>query len=217
MDIVRVVAGALAGFGGGWWAARHQWLLYREPARSLAAANPLAATRVAAVAVLAAAAVALSLRPGHYEPGPAALAAGFALGLLVLASTDFERRTIPNRLTYPLIVLALGCSWAWPDRSVTDILIGVGAGAAIALTMAVAGLAATGGRAGATPIGMGDLKLVVLLGALLGWPLMVTGLIVGVVLGGFAAAATLLLRGRGAAFAYGPYLVAGGLYALLWP
>jgi prepilin signal peptidase PulO-like enzyme (type II secretory pathway) len=66
-----------------------------------------------------------------------------------------------------------------------------------------------------SPWGTGDLKLLILLGAILGWPLMLWALFLGVVAGGFGAATAFARRKR--TLAYGPYLVAGGLVALLLP
>ena len=60
----------------------------------------------AGLSVLTAATTLLALRPGHYDLEPAIVVAVFAFGLLILASTDIERKRIPNNLSYPMIVAA---------------------------------------------------------------------------------------------------------------
>ena len=219
MDFVLSATGAAAGFGFGWFAAAFQHLLYRElefregrlAGRRLLIARLLLATACAAAAGLA-------LRPGHYHLGPALLTAGFSLSLLVLASTDFERKRLPNRLMYPTIGLALAFAWGWPDRDAEHILVG----AAVALGIAVALFAfgvLTGALLGvrATAFGLGDVKLILLLGLLCGWPAFFPALLYGVLAAG-AVSLVLLLRGRSkSVFSYGPYLILGGLVVLLWP
>ena len=69
----------------------------------------------------------------------------------------------------------------------------------------------------AVVFGMGDVKLVLLLGLLLGLPAVFTALIVGTILAGLPSIPlTIMGRGR-STFSYGPFLIAGGLLPLLWP
>ncbi|MBK9545368.1 MAG: prepilin peptidase [Dehalococcoidia bacterium] len=81
----------------------------------------------------AAVSLALALRPDFYEAGPALLTAACLLVLVALSSTDFDRRRIPNTLTYPAFAVALALCWAWPDRTVGEMLLGAGVVAAMAL------------------------------------------------------------------------------------
>lgn len=219
MDLALCAAGAVAGFGFGWFAAAYQHLLYREPQFR---AEHLAGRRLLFVRILLAiacgAAAGLALRPGHYELGPALLTAVFALALLVLASTDFERKRLPNKLMYPTIVLAAAFSWAWPDRDVEHIFLGAGAAIGIAIALFAFGVL-TGAllRVRATAFGLGDVKLIILLGLLSGWPAFFPALLYGVLAAG-AVSLALIVRGRSkTVFSYGPYLVLGGLVVLLWP
>jgi prepilin signal peptidase PulO-like enzyme (type II secretory pathway) len=206
---------ALAGwFGAGW-----QHLLYRQPAYR---SSPARGRKLLSFRLFlgggAALFVGLALRPGHYDPGPAALTVVFGLALLVLSSTDLERRIIPNRVTYPAIIVAVLFCWAWPDRSAIDIVFGTGFAVAVAVGLFLLG-AAFGAAVGirATPFGLGDVKLILLLGLLLGWPAVMSALFIGVLVAG-APAVVLMIRGRGrGVFSYGPYLALGGLVVLLWP
>jgi prepilin signal peptidase PulO-like enzyme (type II secretory pathway) len=64
---------------------------------------------------------------------------------------------------------------------------------------------------------MGDVKLIVLLGLLCGWPAVFTALLYGIVMAGVVSFA-LILRGRSkTVFSYGPYLILGGLIVILFP
>jgi leader peptidase (prepilin peptidase)/N-methyltransferase len=166
------------------------------------------------VAITAALIAALAFRPDHYSFLPALLTAAFGLALAVLASTDFERRRIPNRLIYPAIVLAVAFAWAWPDRDVFDIALGLLAAAALAAV--VPGLGVLVGR-DLVGFGAGDLKLILLAGLLLGWPLLIPALVIGVLLAGIPAV-VMIVSGRGRErYAYGPYLCAGTIAVMLIP
>lgn len=219
MDFVLTVAGALAGFVFGWFAAAYQHLLYREPAfrqGHLAGRRLLVARLLLAVAC--AVAVAVALRPDHYDVGPALLTAAFALSLIILASTDFERKRLPNKLMYPTLVAAALFCWAWPDRDMQHVLFGAGVALVIAIALLAFGIL-TGAllRVRAAAFGMGDVKLIVLLGLLLGWPAFFPALLYGVLAAGVVSV-VLILRGRSkTVFSYGPYLILGALVVLLWP
>ncbi len=219
MDFAICIAGAVLGFVFGWFAAGYQHLLYREPqfrkehldGQRLLIVRLLLAASGAAVAGIA-------LRPDHYDIGPALLTAGFGLALLVLASTDFERKRLPNKLMYPTAVAALAFSWAWPDRDIQHVLLGAGAAICIAIALLAFGIL-TGAllRVRATAFGLGDVKLIVLLGLLCGWPAFFPALLYGVLAAGVVSV-LLILRGRSkSVFSYGPYLILGGLVVLLWP
>jgi leader peptidase (prepilin peptidase)/N-methyltransferase len=219
MDWLPAAVAAVVALPLGWLAARNQHYLYTEPAYR---AEPLGGSggRLLPpfVAIGAAAATLLAFRPNHYDAGPALVAALFAAALLVLASTDFERRRLPNRLTYPAILAAIAVCWAWPDRSAADIALGasvaLGIGAALfglgLLTGAVLGVSATA-------FGLGDVKLILLLGLLLGWPAVLGALFLGVIVAGIPALAMMLRGRRRQVYSYGPYLAFAGIVAILFP
>lgn len=200
-------------------AMHYQHLLYRDPAHRLRSTGTnVTRARQALLGLLALAVVVLAFRPEHYDAGPAALTAAFAIALLLIASTDFERRLIPNRIVYPAIVLAAAFAWVWPDRSVMDIALGGGVALGIGTGMFLLGIV-TGSLLGvrSTPFGLGDTKLIVLIGLLTGWPAVLSALLFGVVAAGIPALGMILLGRSRQVFAYGPYLVLGALVPLLWP
>lgn len=214
---VMVIAG-IAGLVFGIAIPLVQHHLYREEEfrTNRASGRKLRALQV--FCALAAGGIGLAaFRPDHYDFGPAALTFGFGLVMVALSSTDFERRRIPNKLSYPAIVVAAACAWAWPDRSWEDIAWGALAALGIAIGMVVLGVAA--GvllRTTVTPFGMGDAKLIVLIGLLTGWPAMLTAVFLGVLFGGVAALFFLVRKGKRAVFSYGPYLAAGAVIVMLW-
>lgn len=137
----------------------------------------------------------------------------FGTIFLTLTLTDLERRLLPNRIVYPSILIAIAVSWAWPDSSVMDLLAGGLVAIGIAAALLIMSL-----PFGAGAFGMGDVKMIVLIGFVVGLP----EVGVAVVLGTFAAAAVMLtlimLRfvGRRDYMPHGPFLALGAVLAMWW-
>ena len=135
----------------------------------------------------------------------AAVAAVFCTVLVTVSAIDLQRRVIPNRIVLPATVLVLAAQTAvspsleWPIAS-------LGA----ALFLFTAALAYPRG------MGMGDVKLALLLGAALGRTVPVA-LMVGM-LAALVPALVLLARhgtaARKMAIPFGPFLALGGVVAL---
>jgi leader peptidase (prepilin peptidase) / N-methyltransferase len=125
--------------------------------------------------------------------------------LVAVTVTDLERRVIPNRIVLPAAVVAVTVQTA-ADRSPEWAI----AAFAAALFLLVAALAYPGG------MGMGDVKLALLLGAALGRTVAV-GLMIGFVAALVPAVVLLVKHGSAArkmALPFGPFLALGGLAAL---
>jgi leader peptidase (prepilin peptidase) / N-methyltransferase len=161
----------------------------------------------AGVAVLGAAAALLCFARFGFS-GHAFVGAFFAVVLVYLAAFDLEHRLIPNRVVLPATAVVLAAQIAlYPSHSVEWIAAAAGAGGFFLATLLVY----------PPGLGMGDVKLALLLGAALGTN------VVGAVLVGTVAAAlfgvALVFRGgagaRKQALAFGPFLAFGGLIALL--
>lgn len=138
-----------------------------------------------------------------------ALALGTAFVLVLVSAEDLRRRIIPNRIVLPAWVLALSVNTALHPEHAAE-WFGWSFGAAFCFLVFAR---ITGGG-----LGMGDVKLVGFLGAVLGAQV-VPALIVGTLLGAIAAGLILLRHGSGArtrTFAYGPFLAAGGLAMLFF-
>ncbi len=139
-----------------------------------------------------------------------ALAAFFAAVLVVLSAIDLERRIIPNRIVLPATVIVLIAHIAiTPGRTLELIL----APLAAALFLFLPNLL------NSSAMGMGDVKLALLLGVGLGWG------VIGALLVGFLStlpfAIAILVRGGATArtktMPMGPFLAFGGLVILILP
>jgi prepilin signal peptidase PulO-like enzyme (type II secretory pathway) len=143
--------------------------------------------------------------------GQAMVGGALASVFLALTVTDLQLRLLPDRIVLPTMGLALATSWVLPDMSLLESAAGGGAGIAFAVLLLLLSL-----PFGSEALGMGDAKMVVLMGFLLG-PL---GLAIGVFLAtaaaGLVAAVLLLLRLRrfGDYIPHGPFLAMGALVAL---
>lgn len=136
-----------------------------------------------------------------------ALVAAFAAGALaVLAAIDIEHRVLPNRILFPSIVTVLVAQVAIaPDRALEWLLAGPSAAAFLALPLII--------RRDA--MGLGDVKLAVLLGAVVGWK--VFGAIVIGCVAMLPFALLMLTREgsiKGATLPFGPFLAFGTLLIL---
>jgi leader peptidase (prepilin peptidase)/N-methyltransferase len=141
---------------------------------------------------------------GWQAPGPGQAAATLLItGLLLSISlVDFQVRRIPDPLVLALLLgAAIQALWLGVPPPLAAAL-GLAAGGGVFLLVAWLGRGA---------MGMGDVKLAAALGALLGFPLIVSGLLLGALAGGLAALALLATRraGRKDMMAYGPYLALG--------
>jgi leader peptidase (prepilin peptidase)/N-methyltransferase len=161
------------------------------------------------VAVLAVAlgAAAFLVRPAG--PG-AVIAAGLAAVLVVVAATDLERRIIPNRVVLPATLIVMVAHIVFFPGQTAEAILGALAAGAILLAPNLVNPSA---------MGMGDVKLAVLLGAGLGWGA-IGALFVGFLCVFPFALATLVRGGMAArrtALPLGPFLALGGLVILIIP
>ncbi len=128
--------------------------------------------------------------------------------LLVLTATDLEQRRLPHILLDPLIVLAV--AFVPFNPAVAPLDAAIGAGAAVGFLGALA-LVVRGGLA------LGDLYLVAPIGLILGWPVIFTALFAAAFLAAGTSLVLLAVRrvGMRTYIPFGPFLVAGAVYALL--
>lgn len=136
----------------------------------------------------------------------ALIAAIASVVLAVLAAIDIEHRVLPNRIVLPATVLLLALQLLFfPGEALQWLLAGLAAAAFLALPLIF--------RRDA--MGMGDIKLAVLLGTIVGWD--VFG---AIVVGCFAIVPIALwMRVRqgsikGATLPFGPFLALGTLLIL---
>jgi leader peptidase (prepilin peptidase)/N-methyltransferase len=118
----------------------------------------------------------------------------FCAGLFTTALIDYEWRVIPNAITFPGIPLGLLTAWCvMPEVGWKSSLAGILVGAGFLFLTGEAYLRLRG-REG---VGMGDVWLLGMVGAFLGWPGALFTLFVGSILGTIGAVA-LTLGGEGA-------------------
>ncbi len=155
---------------------------------------------------LAAAAASVAASVVVLGPGLRGVAAAvFCLSLVLVTLTDLEYRLIPNRVVLPAFALVLALmaaaepSLEWPLAAL-----------AAAGALLVPALLYPAG------MGMGDVKLALLMGAALGRGVG-TALLVGLLAASLPALVILARRGwagRKAAIPFGPFLAVGSLVAL---
>jgi leader peptidase (prepilin peptidase)/N-methyltransferase len=182
------------------------WLLLRGRCRScsepISARYPLveAATAALFVAVVAV-----------HHADTAALVLGIVLVafLVPIALIDLDHRIIPNRLTLPAAILAVVLGTALDPGGEVERLI---AGAAAALVLGLPALLRPSG------MGMGDAKLVGVLGLFLGAAVVpaffvafATGTVVGIVI----IARKGMAQGRKTPVPFGPFLALGAIVGVL--
>ncbi|MGB3761948.1 MAG: A24 family peptidase [Ornithinimicrobium sp.] len=144
------------------------------------------------------------------------------LACVCLAAMDLDVHRLPDRIMWPTMgVLVLGLSLAaavggywWP---LARMLICAVASGAFYLTLSLVSLAR-----GSLALGLGDVKLSIVLGGALGWfgfQSVVLGLYSGFLVGGLVAAFLLATKrvGVGGHLAYGPPMMVGAVIGLLLP
>jgi len=211
---MSAAVGALAAIGGGLgalaWEPLEPWItarsegddeLLEQPAWTRRVTSPPALALVSAIACGA-----VGWRFGATRELIPALVLAFAL--VGISAIDLRYRIIPDRITLPLAVIGVVLGGALRVSDLPELGIAAfGAG----LFLLVAALMAPGG------MGMGDVKLVFVLGLFLG-----RAVVVAVVVGLCSVVVPMLamipsqgLRARKMHVALGPFLALGGMVALL--
>lgn len=212
VSVLAIIGGALAGAVLGWWVLAG-WA--RRTMRSTRMSH-----RTVRVTSAVCTAVAWGLLAWRFA-GPASLPLlpallAFASCATVLAVVDVAEQRLPNTVilttiaaTAVLLVLAAVFAWRWMPL-LWSLVGGVGM-FALYLVLALAA---------PRSIGMGDVKLAVPIGMLLGWfglGVWLLGLVAAVVIGGLFAVAALASRrvGLRSMVPFGPSMLAGALIAAL--
>jgi leader peptidase (prepilin peptidase)/N-methyltransferase len=137
----------------------------------------------------------------------------FACALIVLFVTDLQHKILPNVITYPGIVAGFVCSLFLPPGW-TSSLIGLVVGGGFLLLIAEVYVRLRGQEG----LGMGDVKLLAMIGAFLGWKLVLLTLVfasfTGSLIGG-----VLIASGRGTMkyeLPFGTFLAVGAVLASTW-
>jgi leader peptidase (prepilin peptidase)/N-methyltransferase len=179
------------------------WLLLRGRCRDCATPISRRYPAVELLTALLLAAVALA------DWGEDRLPLGLVLMLVLVPITfiDLDHQIIPNKITGPAAVAGVALvALLEPDVLPEHLIAGLGAG----LFLFVAWMARPGG------MGLGDVKLAVVLGLFLGReviPALFVALIVGTLVGSIVMARKGVVAGRKTKIPFGPFLALGGVSA----
>jgi leader peptidase (prepilin peptidase)/N-methyltransferase len=136
--------------------------------------------------------------------------------LIVISFIDLQHRIIPDLISLPGIVVGFLLALFGPLATVKDSLIGILAGGGSLYLVAFVYEALTK-REG---MGGGDVKLLAMIGAWLGWKAILFTLFFASLSGTFIGGGLMLLKGEGRLYAipFGPFLAFSGLaYVFLGP
>ena len=144
----------------------------------------------------------------------AGVASALLAALVAITTIDLEHQIIPDAISLPGILAGFLANLATGHVSWIDSLLGIVVGGGVFLAIALVG----SWLAGQDAMGGGDIKLAAMLGAFLGWKVLLLSLFVSAVGGGILAAALMGsgLRGRKDPLPFGPFLAAGGAVGLFW-
>jgi leader peptidase (prepilin peptidase)/N-methyltransferase len=159
----------------------------------------------------------------HFGPtAQAPVAALFCALMVALAAIDVEHFLLPDRITYPGIVLGIALQpllpWARIGPGVTGALLGAALGALLGAGILLAvwwGWYLLRREEG---MGLGDVKMLALIGAFLGWRGVVVALFFSALTGALLGLALMAWRGleMKSKLPFGAFLSLGGLVALFF-
>jgi leader peptidase (prepilin peptidase)/N-methyltransferase len=134
----------------------------------------------------------------------------FACAMIVLFAIDFRHYILPNIITLPGIAIGLALGLVLPEPGWRGSLIGLAAGGGLLFVIAESYYRIRGVEG----LGMGDVKMLSMIGAFLGWKLMLVTLVLASFAGSIVGIA-MMARGRGMKYAlpFGTFLAVGALVA----
>ena len=151
----------------------------------------------------------------HFGYGLAAFAAlFFTWAMIALAFIDLDTQLLPDDITLPLLWAGLLVNLGGSFTDIGSAVIGAAAGY-LALWSVYWGFKLATGKEG---MGYGDFKLLAVIGAWLGWQMLPLVILLSSLVGAIVGIGLIVLakHGRNAPIPFGPYLVGGGMIALLW-
>ena len=134
----------------------------------------------------------------------------FACAMIVLFVIDLQHQILPNVITVPGIVIGVILSFFLPPGWFSS-LLGVVLGGGVLLLIMEAYARARGFEG----LGMGDVKMLAMIGAFLGWQLMLLTLVLGSLAGSIIGVGLISTRrgGMKTALPFGTFLAVGALVA----
>lgn len=138
----------------------------------------------------------------------------FAASLVVITFIDLDHKIIPDIISLPGIVVGFGCSFLLPTPGFLNSAIGIAVGGGILIIIAAGYYFLTGSEG----MGGGDIKLLAMIGAFLGWRGVMVTLLAGSFTGAFIGLIFMAIFGKNTKYAlpFGPFLAAGALVYLFF-
>ncbi|MEE8575567.1 MAG: prepilin peptidase [Thermodesulfobacteriota bacterium] len=138
----------------------------------------------------------------------------FTCVLIVISFIDLKYQIIPDKISLPAIPLGFAASFVLADITYVDSLIGIAAGGGVLIAVTVGFLLITGKEG----MGGGDVKLLAMIGAFLGWKSVVYVLIVSSFVGAVIGVIYLSMAGKEKSdpIPFGPFLALGALSYLFF-
>ena len=133
----------------------------------------------------------------------------FISSLLVITFIDFHYQIIPDRITYPGIAVGLiGSATVLPD-GIQNALIGLALGGLLFYAVAWVSRGGMGG---------GDIKLIAMIGAFLGWTNVLLTILISSFLGSVVGIFLMLFHGKDRKYPvpFGPFLAMGAILSLFF-
>ena len=137
-----------------------------------------------------------------------------ATALLIVSCIDLVHMIIPDVITFPGIVVGM-CTSLWlTPIGVGNAVLGVLLGGGLFLLMAVLSIVILH-REG---MGGGDIKLIAMIGAFLGWKDVLITIFIGALIGSIIGLIAIIAFGRDRkdALPFGPFLALGAVVSLCW-
>ena len=149
---------------------------------------------------------------GYHQLGLSVPAFAYALlvtALLIVSFIDLAHLIIPDAVTLPGIVVGVAIALLPSSIGVANAVAGVCLGGGIFLLIALAYPAGMGG---------GDVKLIAMIGAFVGWQAVLAAIMLSAFCGAASGLTLILLglQGRRDPVPFGPFLAIGGITAMLW-
>ncbi|MGC8900317.1 MAG: prepilin peptidase [bacterium] len=135
-------------------------------------------------------------------------------GLIAITFIDLDHRIIPNAISYPGIVIGFVSSFFISTNNPINSIIGIFAGSGILFLTAFIYRAVTGVEG----MGMGDVKLMAMIGAFLGWQASLFTIVISALVGSIVGVVLIVFMGKGRRYAipYGPFISASAVIYLFY-
>ncbi len=129
--------------------------------------------------------------------------------LLIVSFIDLAHKIVPDAITLPGILTGLLASLWFTPVGLVDALIGAALGGGLFFLVAVLSRGGMGG---------GDIKLIAMIGAFLGWQAVLVTIFLAALSGAVIGLALMALKkkGRKDAVPFGPFLAVGAFVAMIW-